>query len=32
MGLMPVMPSGKCPREFPNKRGGDCSVNRCSKR
>jgi hypothetical protein len=23
-GPMPVMPSGKCPREFPDKRGGAC--------
>ena len=23
-GAVPLMPSGKCPREFPNKRGGAC--------
>jgi hypothetical protein len=23
-GPIPVMPSGKCPREFPDKRGGAC--------
>jgi hypothetical protein len=23
-GAVPLMPSGKCPKEFPNKRGGAC--------